>query len=92
VHIELPAGYVLENADAPAPFSGGAVSEYKPNLAVTKDGRIMFYKRDFFFGGGGGILFPVTSYPQLKNYFDILHKSDNHTVTLKQNGTTAVSN
>jgi hypothetical protein len=30
------------------------------------------------------ILFPVEGYGQLKNFFDTLHKQDNHTVTLKQ--------
>jgi transglutaminase-like putative cysteine protease len=84
VNIELPAGYALDNADAPAPFTGGQISEYKPSLAVTKDGKVLIYKRSFFFGGGGMILFQVGTYNQLKNFFDTLHKQDNHTVALKQ--------
>jgi hypothetical protein len=92
VTFELPTGYTLDNADAPATFSGGPVGEYKPSLAVTKDGKMLIYKRSFFFGGGGTILFPVTTYSQLKNFFDVLHKEDNHTITLKQSAATAVSN
>jgi hypothetical protein len=92
VTIELPQGFALDNADAPSPFSGGAVGEYKPSIAVTKDGHTLIYKRNFFFGGGGNILFPVNSYPQVKNFFDMLNKQDNHTITLKQSATTAVSN
>lgn len=92
VSIELPLGFSLDNADAPAPFSGGPVGEYKASMAVTKDGRILMYKRNFFFGGGGNILFPVSAYPQLKNFFDMLNKQDNHTITLKQAATTAVTN
>jgi Domain of Unknown Function with PDB structure (DUF3857)/Transglutaminase-like superfamily len=84
VVIELPAGYALDNADAPSPFSGGAIADYKPVLAISKDGKSLVYKRKFFFGGGGMILFPVEGYGQLKNFFDTLHKQDNHTVTLKQ--------
>jgi hypothetical protein len=89
VTIELPQGFSLDNADAPSPFSGGPVGGYKPSIAVTKDGRTLVYKRNFFFGGGGNILFPVTAYPQLKNFFDMLNKRDNHTLTLKQATATA---
>jgi len=84
VTIELPAGYALDNAEAPAPLNGGTVSEYKPSASVTADGKTLIYKRSFFFGGGGNIYFPVTSYPQLKNYFGAVHKEDGHTITLKQ--------
>ena len=88
---ELPAGFSLDNADAPAPFSGGPVGEYKVAIAVTKDGRTMNFKRSFFFGGGGNILFQKETYPQLKNFFDALNTQDNHTITLKQAATTSVS-
>ncbi|HEY2962056.1 MAG TPA: DUF3857 and transglutaminase domain-containing protein [Pyrinomonadaceae bacterium] len=91
VEIELPAGYALDNADAPAPFGSGQISNYKPSLAVTSDGKTLVYKRNFFFGGGGNVLFPVETYPQIKAYFDQLHKQDNHSVALKQ-GTTAAGN
>lgn len=84
ITINLPAGFSLDNADAPAPFSGGQISEYKPSLKVTKDGRTLFYTREFVFGKGGNILFPVESYSALKTYFDVVNKQDNHTVTLKQ--------
>ncbi len=92
VTIDLPAGYALDNADAPAPFSGGEISEYKPTLSVTTDKRTLVYKREFFFGGGGNILFPVGAYPQLKRYFDGVHKQDNHAISLKQAATTATAN
>ncbi|HSD47707.1 MAG TPA: DUF3857 domain-containing protein, partial [Pyrinomonadaceae bacterium] len=84
VNIELPPGYALDNADAPAPFSSGKVSEYKPGLAITSDGKTLVYKREFFFGGGGAVLFPVETYPAMKAYFDQLHKQDSHSIALKQ--------
>ena len=92
VTINLPAGYALDNAESPGPFNAGPLSDYKPSLGITVDRRTLVYKRDFFFGGGGTILFPATSYAPLKAYFDQLHQQDNHTISLKQAGTTAASN
>ncbi|HET9478608.1 MAG TPA: DUF3857 and transglutaminase domain-containing protein, partial [Pyrinomonadaceae bacterium] len=84
VQIELPPGYALDNADAPAPFGSGKISEYKPSLSVTSDGKMLVYKRTFYFGGGNAVLFPVETYPAVKAYFDQLHKQDNHIIALKQ--------
>jgi hypothetical protein len=93
VEIEMPEGYALDNADAPMPFAAGEVSHYTVKLGVTKDGHTLVYQRSFFFGGGGsrGILFPVASYPQLKNLFDEVNKRDNHTITLKQGASTSAA-
>ncbi|HSK62355.1 MAG TPA: transglutaminase-like domain-containing protein, partial [Pyrinomonadaceae bacterium] len=84
VHIDVPAGYTLDNADAPAPFASGKISEYKPSLAITSDGKTLVYKRTFFFGGGGSVLFPVEAYPAVKGYFDQLNKQDSHSIALRQ--------
>jgi Domain of Unknown Function with PDB structure (DUF3857)/Transglutaminase-like superfamily len=84
VEINLPKGYALDNADAPTPFGGGGISEYKPSLAASPDGSLLVYKRSFYFGKDGNILFPVEAYSQLKNYFDMMHKQDNHSIALKQ--------
>jgi uncharacterized protein DUF3857/transglutaminase superfamily protein len=89
IDIDLPAGYSLDNADSPAPFGSGQISEYKPSLAITSDDKTLVYKRTFFFGGGGNLLFPVQSYPQLKAYFDQLHQQDNHTIALRQGAATS---
>jgi hypothetical protein len=84
VNIDVPAGYSLDNADAPAPFGSGKISEYKPSLAITSDGKTLVYKRAFFFGGGSSVLFPVETYQAMKGYFDQLHKQDSHSIALKQ--------
>ena len=84
VDIELPKGYAFDNADAPAPFGSAPISEYKVSIAASTDGSLLVYKRNFFFGGSGTVLFPVTSYAQLKGYFDMMHKQDNHSLALKQ--------
>src|SRR6185436_5064715 len=59
VEFELPPGFALDSAESPAPFSGGAISDYKPALSISRDNRLLVYKRSFFFGGGGNVLFPV---------------------------------
>lgn len=84
VQIELPTGFKPDNADAPAPFTSPPISEYKPTLAVTSDGKLMIYKRSFYFGGNQTILFPVSSYPLLKNFFDLMKERDAHSIALKQ--------
>jgi hypothetical protein len=91
VIIDLPAGFSLDSADAPAAFGSPPIGDYRPTLGVTKDGRTLVYTRNFFFGGGDTIVFPVESYSKLKAYFDVIHKSDNHTVTLKQAAATAAA-
>jgi hypothetical protein len=87
VEIAMPKGYALDNADAPAPFGSGNISEYKPSLSVASDGSLLVYKRRFFFGGGGNLLYPVEAYSRVKQYFDTVHKQDSHTVALKQAAT-----
>lgn len=84
VDIDLPKGYSLDNAETPAPFGSDPISQYKVSVAASTDGTLLIYKRNFFFGGGNNILFPVEAYSQLKNYFEMLHKQDNHSIALKQ--------
>jgi hypothetical protein len=90
VEISLPEGFALDNADSPAPFTADTLSKYEPSAAITKDGRTLVYKRKFYFGRGGGqpMLYPVTSYPALKQYFDEVSKRDGHTIALKQGAPT----
>ncbi|HYE14665.1 MAG TPA: DUF3857 and transglutaminase domain-containing protein [Pyrinomonadaceae bacterium] len=96
VEMELPEGYALDNPESPAPFGAGALSRYEPKAQVTTDGRTLIYRRKFFFGGsvdasGPALLFPTTSYEQLKRYFDELHRQDNHTLALKQGAAAAAT-
>jgi transglutaminase-like putative cysteine protease len=86
VTIELPAGYKLDNAEAPGPLGLGDVGKYDVKLAVTTDQQTLVYQRNFQFQG---IIFPKSTYPNLKAAFDTIHREDNHTVTLKQSPVTA---
>ncbi|HKY45369.1 MAG TPA: DUF3857 domain-containing protein [Pyrinomonadaceae bacterium] len=88
ISIELPKGFVLDNADRPAPIASGDVTKHEIKMAITNDQKILKYNRTFFFGGNDAILFPVETYDIIKRLFDEMHKADNHMITLKQAGTT----
>lgn len=86
IEIELPSNFLLDSADSPSaiadPQKIGSL-----DIAIThnKTKNSLIYRRKFHFGGDERILFPVESYPALKNMFDMFHKADAHTITLKQN-------
>jgi hypothetical protein len=84
VEIELPQGYSLDSADAPAPFSADNHANYDVKIGVFDGGRGIQYRRKFFFGGGQMVLFQLSTYPNLKKLFDQLHERDNHTLAIKQ--------
>ncbi len=87
VEIDLPAGYSLDHADAPSPFSIAGLSRYEPKVGVTTDGHTLFYSRKFSFDprkDGGASVFPTAAYEPLKQFFDTIYKQDNHTISLKQ--------
>jgi hypothetical protein len=90
--IQLPEGFVLDSADAPAPITPEMthkICEQSIKIFNTKDGRTLIYDRKFFFGGDGSILFPMRSYSALKQLFDMINAANDHTITLKQGAATA---
>ncbi len=93
VDIDLPAGYALDNPDAPQALVAGDISKYDVHVYVAKEGRTLLYRRSFFFGGGGaaGLIYPVESYSRLKQLFEEVHRRDDHTITLKQGAPVAAA-
>ncbi len=86
IDIELPKGFILDSADMPAAISDSSkISSLSIEIGIDKVTGHLIYKRNFFFGGGGNVLFSVRAYPQIKNLFDAFNKADIHTITLKQN-------
>jgi hypothetical protein len=84
VTIEFPVGYALDNTDAPAPLTLQDIGGYDVRVGMAKDGRMMEYRRKFFFGGGQRLIFERENSQVLKHVFDSVHERDNHTITLKQ--------
>jgi hypothetical protein len=86
IEIELPKGFTLDSADAPPMIADAQkIGSLNINIGIDKATNVMKYERKFHFGGGNNYLFPAESYTVLKTMFDAFHKSDTHTITLKQN-------
>ncbi len=85
ISITLPKGFDLDNADKPGPLKAGDVADYNVSIAVTAKRDELLFKRTFIFNA---LLFPASRYAALKQLFDGIHERDNHTITMKQAGTT----
>lgn len=84
ITIDLPAGYVLDNANQPGPIEFGAhIGAYQLSLGITKDQQTLDFKRNFQFHQ---LLFKKENYPFLKQVFDAIKESDSHIISLKQGG------
>ncbi len=86
VEIALPTGFELDNAESPASFNANDVVKYDVSLKLATDAKVMLYNRTLKING---MVFPVETYPALKQVFDLLHKQDNHQVTLKYTASAA---
>lgn len=81
VRIDLPQGYALEEPSRPSPIDAGAAT-YELQLSV-KDGAVLVARRELVVGKQEAILFAVTAYPTLRQFFDAVHRSDSHTLVLR---------
>lgn len=92
ITIELPKGFTLESPDSPAPVKDTqGISEDTINISVTKDGRTLFYKRNFSFGNNGLLYYKSKSYSAVKALFDAFYKANTHQLTLKQDAAQTTS-
>lgn len=87
ITIDLPAGFALDNADAPNPITPEmtrGICAQDITIGVTRDGNTVVYDRTFSFGKEGATLYSATNYTSLKKLFDLIHLANDHTITLKQ--------
>ncbi|MEP6902506.1 MAG: DUF3857 domain-containing protein [Actinomycetota bacterium] len=85
IEIELPKNFELDNADSPsAVVDSENIGSLEVNMSIVKATNVLKYKRHFYFGGDGNIIFPIESYQPIKKLFDAFHKADTHTISLKQ--------
>jgi len=85
LQIQLPAGFEPDSADSPAEVTDQAkTGDLKVSMSYDKTTNVLVYRRNFFFGAGGNLLFPASSYAPLKSLFDDFYRSNTHVLTLKQ--------
>lgn len=85
INITLPAGFKLDNPDAPEPFSDtNRIGSLEFDIRYDVGKHMLVVKRKFYFGARKNILFSAKSYAVLKNVFDAFHKSDAHSLSLRQ--------
>jgi len=84
VTIELPQGFELENADAPAPSKVGDIALLEIKMATSQDGHTLHYDRKFSFGGTQVPLFPAAQYGPVKQLFDSFYAQNTHMLTLRE--------
>ncbi len=87
ITVKVPAGYDLENSEAPSPLNLGEAGEYEVTAGAGA-GRLVYHRR-LVFGRGGRLVFPVASYLPLKQVFDAIHERDQRTLTLRQSASPA---
>jgi hypothetical protein len=84
IEIVLPEGYTLDKPSAPQPVgdvAGPFGAAY--NLQYSGKTRTFGFRRDFALGGNGAFAFRCESYPAVKALFELLHKSDTHSIVIK---------
>lgn len=85
VEIQLPKGYDLDNADAPAEVADSSkVSRLQIGITIDRAANILRFRRAFHFGANGKILFPVAVYEPLKNLFEKFQQADSHAIAMRQ--------
>jgi hypothetical protein len=84
ITLALPADYELDAPTSPPGF--GAETDpfharYK--IALRKTSHSLVYSRDVSIADGGVLNIPAAAYPQIKKIFDLLQRSDSHTLVIK---------
>lgn len=83
--IDVPAGFALENPDAPVPVKDQqGIGSDIVKISTTADGKTLIYRRDFSFGNNGFIRFPAASYSAVKALFEAFNKAEVHQLTLRE--------
>ncbi len=83
IHIRLPEGWSLDNADNPGSMDFGQVGAYEMKMTISKDNDL-FTSRQLVFGRGGALYFPPQNYAVVKKVFDEIQLRDGHTISITE--------
>jgi hypothetical protein len=85
IDIELPEGYEIDSLGEPNEIKEGSdLGRLTNYYTFDKENNLLKADRRFYFGTKGRLTFPVTAYQPLKNLFDLFHKADTNSVSLRQ--------
>lgn len=75
LEIKLPAGFEVEQAEAPGVLDLGPAGRYDAKLAFRNRDELVV-ERELVFGAGGALSFPQAAYSRVKQAFDAIHNRD----------------
>jgi transglutaminase-like putative cysteine protease len=82
IRIRLPEGWRIESGEPPRRLDAPGVAAYQVKNSASTDAREVIHERSLRMGEGGTILFPVSAYAPVKQFFDLIHDHDKAAVTL----------
>lgn len=82
VEIKLPAGFLLDNPEAPSGSSFGPTGAYVVSLHTNEDRDTLMFRRELTWGNEGAISFPVSAYSALKGAWDHINTQDKHVISV----------
>jgi len=85
IHIVLPDGYSLDNAENPGTLDFGTPGSYKLEMVVKQNNAELVTNREFTFGNKGILMFKAENYPTLKKIFEEIQLRDTRSLSLKGN-------
>nr|HQU82134.1 hypothetical protein [Pyrinomonadaceae bacterium] len=84
VEIEIPQNYETEALNLSRKVSEAGIVDFEVNIGFDPQRNTLKYRRNFKYGENGRLLYPVNSYPLLKNIFDRISLIDSDVITLKK--------
>jgi hypothetical protein len=89
IDLQLPAGFELDHADAPAGINSANTCTYGVKISIDTAKNVLHYRRAMTFGDKDILIYEAKIYPAVKKLFDTMHEADNHILTLKAVAATA---
>jgi len=83
VVFSLPAGYELDHAEMPAPFSFQPLGSFATRAYVNHTTNTLTFQREFSFGSDQLLRFQVDAYPIIKATFDQMRNNDTRVMALQ---------
>lgn len=85
IELTFPSNYAIDSGEAPKRVADrNNVLANEVQVSIDPSRSTLSYKRDFYFGGQGNVLFAARFYPAMKYLWDNMHKADTHQFSLKQ--------